>query len=501
MFSNSNIIFLFILFFTISKSNLQSPGELDNNSFSPNIIVIPFKTLYSKSKNNNNNYNFSSLDYYNKIHSSKIYLNIESKNGQYLHIFVSTDESSFYLDDYFSEIGHIKCPYSSQLSRSYYFCNKNDIIYDDYNIDKSICAKDIFKLYKDDLMKEYDLTSIEFQHYKDRDKKITFSCGKTGLILSSNDINKNSNLISQIHDKNNNIDYSFTFKYTHNDQSKSINELNEGLFIIGIQSYEKEKNIEMDSLYVLEPYFRQKLGWKFNMSNIFIGKNKYYFNDSVFEINPDIDGIEVTFDFYDKLNKIFFQSYFTKGICEKEIIKIYQYIIINCKKKEFKQKDIENFPEINFFNNQIEYNFTFTGKELFDKIGGKIFFKILASAEKNKKDFILGKIFMKKYQVIFNSDYKSISFYKNNNNIIIEKKIKDKKDNTTIYKKKEKTIFYTIIYIFEGGIFIFFGIFLLKNFCNIKRKIYAKELEDCNYENDSNKNEISNSNEKLLLDV
>ena len=329
MFSNSNIIFLFILFFIISKSNLQSPGELDNNSFSPNIIVIPFKTLYSKSKNNNNNYNFSSLDYYNKIHSSKIYLNIESKNGQYLHIFVSTDESSFYLDDYFSEIGHIKCPYSSQLSRSYYFCNKNDIIYDDYNIDKSICAKDIFKLYKDDLMKEYDLTSIEFQHYKDRDKKITFSCGKTGLILSSNDINKNSNLISQIHDKNNNIDYSFTFKYTHNDQSKSINELNEGLFIIGIQSYEKEKNIEMDSLYVLEPNFRQKLGWKFNMPNIFMGKNKYYFNDSVFEINPDIDGIEVTFDFYDKLNKIFFQSYFTKGICEKEIIKIYQYIIIN----------------------------------------------------------------------------------------------------------------------------------------------------------------------------
>ena len=149
----------------------------------------------------------------------------------------------------------------------------------------------------------------------------------------------------------------------------------------------------------------------------------------------------------------------------------------------------------------MEYNFTFTGKELFQEIGEKIFFKILASNEKDEKDFILGKIFIKKYQVIFNSDYKSISFYKNNNNIIIEKKIKDKKDNTTIYKKKEKTIFYTIIYIFEGGIFIFFGIFLLKNFCNIKRKIYAKELEDCNYENDSNKNEISNSNEKLLLDV
>ena len=100
---------------------------------------------------------------------------------------------------------------------------------------------------------------------------------------------------------------------------------------------------------------------------------------------------------------------------------------------------------------------------------------------------------MKKYQVIFNSDYKSISFYKDNNKYINR--------NTFTDSKKEEIIFYIIIYIFVGSLFILFGIFLRKNFCNIKRKIYAKELEDCNYENDSNKNEISNSNEKLLLDV
>ena len=494
MLSNSDIIFLFLLFSTISISNLESPDELPNNSLNPNIIVIPFKTLYSKLQNNNkNNSNFSSLDYYKQIHSSKIYLNIETKNGQYLHTFVSTDESDLYLDDLFSETGNMECPYSCQLSQSYHFCNNNDPLYEDYNIDRSICAKDNFKLYKEHLLNEYNLTFIEFQHFKDRDRKITFSCGKTGLKLPSYNINKDYNFISQIHEKNNNIDYSFTFKYTNKSQTKTINELNEGLLIIGIQSYEKKKNFEMNSIYVLEPNFRENLEWKFNMSNIFIGKNIYDLKDSIFEINPDIDGIEMPFYFYSKINDLFFQKYFNKGICFKEIIKIYEYFVIYCNSKEFNQKDIENFPEINFFNNQIEYNFTFTGKELFDKIGGKIFFKILASTDKNKKDFIYGKIFMKKYQVIFNSDYKSISFYKDNNKYINR--------NTFTDSKKEEIIFYIIIYIFVGSLFILFGIFLRKNFCNIKRKIYAKELEDCNYENDSNKNEISNSNEKLLLDV
>ena len=100
---------------------------------------------------------------------------------------------------------------------------------------------------------------------------------------------------------------------------------------------------------------------------------------------------------------------------------------------------------------------------------------------------------MKKYQVIFNSDYKSISFYKDNN------KYNDR--NTFIDSKKEEIIFYIIIYIFVGSLFILFGIFLRKNFCNIKRKIYAKELEDCNYVSESKENEINNNKEKLLLEI
>ena len=40
---------------------------------------------------------------------------------------------------------------------------------------------------------------------------------------------------------------------------------------------------------------------------------------------------------------------------------------------------------------------------------------MVVNNEKYKKNIIFGKIFMKKYQIIFNSNYKSISFYENNN--------------------------------------------------------------------------------------
>ena len=497
MFSNPYLIFLFLFFSPTTTSSTHPHNKLSKNIFSPNIIVIPFKTLYSRPKNNNKNNNnnnnkspFSSLDYYNQIHSSKIFLNMETKNGQYLRIFISTDESIFYLDDYFAELGKIDCPYSCELSPTYHLCNNRSLIYEDYNIDKPICAKDNFKLYKNQLLNEYNLTSIEFQHYKDIDKNITFTCGKTGLKLSSYNINKKGNLISQIHNKIENVDYSFTFKYTDNNSAKMVNDLDEGLFIIGIQSYEKKKNVEMDSIYVSQLSYGRKLEWKFDVYNIYIGNMIFDFNELGIEINPDIDGIEITYDFYEKLNEYFFHTYYDKKICIEEKIKFDHYIVIYCYKNKFKQKDIDNFPEINFFNNQIRYNFTFKGNELFHKIGEKLFFKMIPNTEKENNDIILGKLFLKKYQVIFNSDYKSISFYKNNIN-----------NNNFINTNTKKNILYLIIYIIAGSLILLFGIFLGKKFFNIKRRIYANELEDNNYvyESKANKNDISR--ECNLIDV
>ena len=81
--------------------------------------------------------------------------------------------------------------------------------------------------------------------------------------MPSYNINYKENLISQIHEQNNNIDLSFTFKYMNSAPINNINELNEGLFIIGIQSYEKKKNTDMNSIYVSQINYGKKNPWKF----------------------------------------------------------------------------------------------------------------------------------------------------------------------------------------------------------------------------------------------
>ncbi len=495
-----NSIF-FLLFFSkviISFSISKPKSKSANESFYPKIAVTRFQTNYKYIKNKTK---ISSFDYYNKIHLSKIYLKLEAKSNQYLNTYVSTDDTEFYLDDYFGEHGNIQCPYSSQLSSSYYLCDSQMLEYEhEYSIDKSICAKDSFKLYKDLLLKDYELLRLKFQHYVDKYKNITFSCGRTGLKLPSYNINYKENLISQIHGQNNNIDLSFTFKYMNSAPINNINELNEGLFIIGIQAYEKKKNTDMNSIYVSQINYGKKTGWKFDIYNIFIGNEYFDFDELDIEINFDIDGIEITNDFYEKLNEYFFNPYYRNGSCVNENINFQRNIIIYCYPDKFKQKDINNFPTLNFFKNQINYNFTFTGDELFQKIDDKIFFKMVTNTEIYQKDIIFGKLFLKKYQVIFNSDYKSLSFYKINNNDNI---INNDTDNSAITFKsnKKEQILTSILFILIGVLILIFGIFLGRKFCNIRRRIHANELEDNNYVYESKKTKEKNDKECLLIDV
>ncbi len=100
-----------------------------------------------------------------------------------------------------------------------------------------------------------------------------------------------------------------------------------------------------------------------------------------------------------------------------------------------------------------------------------------------KTEFVFWRIFSKKYQVIFNSDSKSIYFYKSN---IIKNdryNINDEKgDGISKYNNNSKNVFlFAISYFFIGVIFLFCGIYFGRRFSKFNRKIYAYELEDGNY--------------------
>ena len=118
-----------------------------------------------------------------------------------------------------------------------------------------------------------------------------------------------------------------------------------------------------------------------------------------------------------------------------------------------------------------------------------------------KTEFVFGRTFLKKYQVIFNSDSKSMYFYKSN---IIKNdryNINDEKgDGISKYNNNTKNVFlFVISYFFIGIIFLFCGIYFGRRFCKFNRKIYANELEDGNYIYEpNNKNNKSGKDKKLI---
>ena len=470
---------------------IKSKDGKMNENIAPNIAVIPFKIYYPPKLNN---YSFSCKDYLDTIHQSLPYLEIEigesikkiklskeeelkiRNQQQFIILFLEIDDSQFYIDDnyFYNEEKKLLCRYSSELSTSYEIEPSKNIIQDNKNY---VYASDYIKIFTDKILSKYDKIKIEFKHNYYKGKNISFACGKAGLYPANNEINVEIqyNFLRQIHHNLNNVDYSFSFQFKNND----------GLLIIGEESLEKKNKEDLISIYIKQAKYGGKFEWRFAVDQITLNEQYYEFEEEDFIIRNDLEGIEVPYSFYNKLNYLFFKKYFTSKICQTEIVNNF-YIVISCNSDKFTYKDINNFPEIKILKHKIGYNFTFNGEELFYQKNNMFIFKIISYLEKFKTDFKLGRIFLKKYKVIFNPDSKSILFYKNYN-------IKIEKDNKT----KKNIALITLSYIFIGLLFLLAGIYFGRKFCNSRRKIYANELEDNNYVYES-KYKVIKSERKLI---
>ena len=486
------IIILFLkLYFFLLKFIIIKSKETNETKLSPNIAVIPFKTFYIPNKNKHDS--FTSKEYLDNIHSSLSYLEIEigkdikrekvpkdeedkiKNNKQYISLFFNIDEYNFYIDDnyFYDKDKKSICRYSTQLSTSYEVSPTNNN--KDNNIKDSIYATDYFKFFSDISLTHNNMIKIEYKYSYDKNNNISFACGKVGLLAPSNKLYMyyGLNFINQIHNNLENVDYSFTLKYNYN---KNINEMNDGLLIIGAESYEKHKNKELIQTYNKPNSYGSIDEWRFEVDEITIGNQLFEFNDEEFVIKSNIEGIEIPYSFYSELNKIYFNNYYKNNICKYEIVNNI-YLAISCNSDLFTKKDIEIFPELNFIKYKLGFNFTFSGEELFYKRDNNYFFKMIAYLERFKKDFRLGRIFLKKYQIIFNSDSKSMYFYKFNNEI--QDNDNDKIVNNNIQKNNVFLIVFS--YIFIGVLFLGAGIYFGRKYCIMRRKKYANELEDNNY--------------------
>ena len=290
--------------------------------------------------------------------------------------------------------------------------------------------------------------------------------------------------------------------------SKNNNKNIIGEFIFGDEphNYEKDKEkYNKTEFYKISPFpYDGDLYWDIEFNSVFLSfkENKKNTNTKIYiqgdnkmaEIIPNNMFIYGPNELFDSLKKNFFNKYFENNICrEKKINNNFNYYIECDYDSPF---NILSFPDICMEHKGFEAVFNLTYKDLFiiDKNNNKYIFLIF-----NQKFFsgwVLGSIFLRKYQFVFNEDFKTIGFYKS-------KTYLDYKNNANLsYRANNvKIIKYIFIFLFLiilSFSFIFFGMIIQRKIFNKSRRIRANELEDnfsydSKFINDRKNNNINNS--------
>ena len=124
------------------------------------------------------------------------------------------------------------------------------------------------------------------------------------------------------------------------------------------------------------------------------------------------------------LNLIFFSKFFNQSICFiEEFANIYfLYYCSICFIEEFAniyflyycdlsfENEIINFPNISFFQNELNHTFHINKINLFRKFNNKIYFNAIFEKYGRNKN-VFGKPIFLEYQIIFDLDKKMIGFY------------------------------------------------------------------------------------------
>ena len=347
--------------------------------------------------------------------------------------------------------------------------------------------------------------------------------------------------------------YSWTLKYFNNislyDTIYGFPKENKiiGEFIIGDDphNYEENKTIynENEFIKINAMPMGYSLFWDMNFDLIYMQFKDNSIIDSTdnedlkiiiegkyfTEINLDIAFIVAPSEFFRAIQTNFFNKF--RNTCREKALSDTLFRYIECDNNE--EFNITSFPDIYFDKKDLETIFNLTYKDLFvlDENNNKYIFLIFNN--RWQTDWIFGNIFLKKYQLTFNVDSKTIGYYKsmntykenidnednnedekeeenednnkdkkeeenennkndnkddnnnnkdeNNNNNTSDKEETDNNSFNNNNNNKNNIFFYIIgavIFIGVAFLFVLFGMFIQKR-CNImKRRKRINELED-----------------------
>jgi len=281
---------------------------------------------------------------------------------------------------------------------------------------------------------------------------------------------------------------------------------NEGHFIIGEKLSEYNESIYPEyKLYTLNmriKYFMDFQSVYINNTNG-INNLKIEINMTSIMINYQSGFIIGAHEYKKKIDEIYFKDLINKNICRidevnysynlRKIVNI-EYYVYSCDEKLFTNYNninyYNNFPSLIFCSKDIEYNFEFTNKDLFEHILNRYYFLVIFQKTFMKKDqlWYLGEPFYKKFPFSLDLSDNIISFY-------LEKDESDKNGYIKTVVRRNNQTYKILLFIIVFLLLLFLLLVALYLYLIIKerRKKRINELKDDNYEYLSEKDKTINS--------
>ena len=296
-----------------------------------------------------------------------------------------------------------------------------------------------------------------------------------------------------------------------------------GELVIGAAPHEvkPENYLESDLSMTHAKLVNDVFFWQIKFTAIYMKDNisnkRYNLEpvDGLITINENF--IYSTSEFFNNIKTIYFEQYFNNRKCRIEtVVKTHdRYSVIFCHQKNFTTEDMEQFPVLSFQSSDLNFVFNFDHNDLFLKTRDKYIFKIIYSRDFNH--WKLGKVFLEKYQFVFNYDSKMFGFYqkyipeniegdkiidfdvtknkkeKGNDKLPPSNRKKMRENNKILNEEKEKDYIKIIIIVFLIVLVILLGIYMMRR-CIFNKQVNSKNIE--NYgkykpnKSKSNKNKI-----------
>ena len=349
-------------------------------------VKIPFYTLDFNISNN-----FSPSEIYSRLIKNKIYINIsKGKPPQNIPILLSLEKTIFSISEGHKQT-YCSC-FNNETSFSYNKINETVYHLIEKVYDKFILSTDNIKI-NDEIKIEKMKFALSMNEEKDY-----IDCGIIGL-----------NFVNEFIKAYNN----FTFI----NELKAKNLINRLLFYI-IYETDNSGHIYFGDFpheiypekYSINDFIKTNydiyLNWyNFPFTFIKYGDNILHKNEIV-ELLYEENLMYGSLEYYNILKDNFFNEQIKLGFCKEDKFR-YNSIFFYCNKNA----NLNKMENLILFNSDLNFTFILTYEDLFYKINETYFFLFYFNLEW-AKGFRLGKIFFKKYNIIFDQDGKTLGIYK-----------------------------------------------------------------------------------------